>query len=528
MRAPVVKQYIRLKGISEDVKGKVWENDSILRAGRLGSLEIVLDDTSVSRRHAELRYQSPTGWMVRDLESTNGTFINAVRIGAGDKPVKSRDVIQFGKVALLVEATENGTAAGIEPQIIDQIVVEASTSSSWEDAIEDLVFDKNRGVRPGEQLIALLRAGHHLVHMENEKDLLDSILNDAVQCLDAQRGAIVLADGPEDKLILKALASGVGEAPAGRFAYSQKLARRCFDQAESIKCCSVNDDPELANAQSIADGQMASVLCVLLRTPRKKIGVLHLDRSFFQKPFTKEDLDLADALAAHVSAGIECSQLLEKQKKLLLDMLQMLAQLVEGRDEYTGGHIYRVTNYAMLLGKRLNQEFGDDVVDLKWLQIGTPLHDIGKLLVPEHILKAERKLTAEEFEVMRSHTWKGEAIVSSIPDLDPIRPIVLHHHQRWDGTGYPAKPKPLAGEEIPLVARIVSVVDTFDAMTTDRPYRAKLPIDEAFGEIEKMAGKQFDPTCAAAFLAIRDQVVDAMKTENETAIVTAASRAKTA
>src|SRR5580700_6833866 len=193
MRKLVVKQYIRLKGISEDVKGKVWENDSILRAGRLGSLEIVLDDTSVSRRHAELRYQSPTGWMVRDLESTNGTFINAVRIGAGDKPVKSRDVIQFGKVALLVEATENGTPAGIEPQIIDQIVVEASTSSSWEDAIEDLLFDTERKVRPGEQLIALLRAGHHLVHMENEKELLDSILNDAVQCLDAQRGAIVLA-----------------------------------------------------------------------------------------------------------------------------------------------------------------------------------------------------------------------------------------------------------------------------------------------------------------------------------------------
>jgi putative nucleotidyltransferase with HDIG domain len=516
-----VKQYIRLKGISEDVKGKIWENDSVLRAGRLGSLEIVLDDTSVSRRHAELRYQPPAGWMVRDLESTNGTFINAVRIGSGDKPLKARDVIQFGKVALLVEATENSTPPGIEPQIIDQIVVEAATSSSWEDAIEDLVFDKDRGVRPGEQLIALLRAGHHLVHIENEKDLLDSILNDAVQCLDAQRGAIVLSEGPEEKLVLRALASGVGEPPVGRFAYSQKLARRCFDQAESIKCCSVNDDPELATAQSIADGQMASVLCVLLRTPRKKLGVLHLDRSFFQKPFTKEDLDLADALAAHVSAGIECAQLLKKQRELFLKMIEVLAQAVDLRDELTGSHTIRVKRYALMLGRHLSLKPDE----LELLEIGTPLHDIGKIGIDDAILRKPAKLTPDEFEVMKTHTTKGAAIISLIPELNQIIPIVRSHHERWDGGGYPDG---LVADATPLLARIVAVVDAFDAMTSDRPYRKGLAVDVAFAEVERMSGKQFDPQCAAGFLAIREQVVDAMKTENQTAVVTAAARAKTA
>ncbi|HEX4591862.1 MAG TPA: HD domain-containing phosphohydrolase, partial [Gemmataceae bacterium] len=481
----VVKQYIRLKGISEDVKGKVWEHDAVLRAGRLNSLEIVLDDTSVSRRHAELRYHAPTGWVVRDLESTNGTYINAVRIGAGEKPVKTKDVIQFGKVAILVEATENGVASSSEPQLFDEIAVEASISSSWEDAIEDLVFDKDRGVRPGEQLIALLRAGHHLVHIENEKDLLDSILNDAVQCLDAQRGAIVLAEGPEEKLVLRALASGLGNMPTGRFAYSQKLARRCFDRSESILCCSVNDDPELATAQSIADGQIASALCVLLRTPRKKLGVLHLDRPIFKEPYVRKDLDLADALAAHVSAGIECAQLLEKQKKLFLNTLQMLAQLVEGRDEYTGGHIIRVTNYARLLGEQLNKQHGREIVDLKLLEIGTPLHDIGKLHVREELLKATRKLTTEEFEEMKQHTLLGEKIISGIDDLHLVRPIVRNHHERWDGRGYPDG---LKDDQIPLPARIVAVVDAFDAMTTDRAYRNALPVEVAFEELKCMAG----------------------------------------
>jgi HD-GYP domain-containing protein (c-di-GMP phosphodiesterase class II) len=522
-----VKQYIRLKGISDDVKGKIWENDSILRAGRLGSLEIVLDDTSVSRRHAELRFQTPAGWMVRDLESTNGTYINAVRIGPGDKPVKAKDVIQFGKVALLVEATENGTTAANEPQIFDEIAIEAAISSSWENAVEDVVFDKDRVVRPGEQLIALLRAGYHLVHIENEKELLDSILNDAVQCLDAQRGAIVLADGPDEKLILRALASGLGDKPTGQYFYSKKLAQRCFDREESILCCSVNDDPELAAAQSIADGQIASALCVLLRTPRKKLGVLHLDRPIFKPPYVKKDLDLADALAAHVSVGIECAQLLEKQKKLFLDTIKLLAQLVEGRDEYTGGHIQRVTTYAVMLGKQLNQRANQPVVDLQLLEIGAPLHDIGKILVPEDLLKAPRKLTADEFKEMQKHTTKGDDIIKSIDELRAIAPIVRSHHERWDGKGYPDGK---VGEDIHIMARIVSVVDAFDAMTTVRIYhpdkKCKKP-DEAFAEIERMAGQQFDPQCAAAFLDIKEQVISAMTTENETAVVTA-SRAKTA
>src|SRR5947207_15536008 len=97
-RGTDVKQCIRLRGISDEIKGKVWEHDSLLRAGRLGSLEIVLDDSSVSRRHAELRYQPSLGWMLRDLESTNGTYLNGVRLGPSEKAIRPKDIVQFGKV----------------------------------------------------------------------------------------------------------------------------------------------------------------------------------------------------------------------------------------------------------------------------------------------------------------------------------------------------------------------------------------------------------------------------------------------
>ncbi len=188
----------------------------------------------------------------------------------------------------------------------EQIIVEAEASSSWQEGFERLLLDRNHSPRPGDQLIALLRAGHHLVSIESEEELLHSILNDAVHVLDAQRGAIVLAEGPENDLKLKALATGRGEN-SSRFNFSKALAKRCFSQGQSILCSSVEEDEELCGAVSIADGAMASVLCVLLRTPRKHLGVIHLDRSYWQKPFTEDDLHLADALAAHVSAGIECA-----------------------------------------------------------------------------------------------------------------------------------------------------------------------------------------------------------------------------
>ncbi len=492
---------IRLRGISGEIKGQVWESEALLRAGRLASLEIVLDDSSVSRRHAEVR-QGEDGWSVRDLESTNGTYVNGVRIGPAEQPLRPRDIVQFGKVALIVEVNDT-TPEG--PPSNQHIV--ASAPSTFDEGIRRLAFDRNQMPRAGEQLCALLRAGHHFVNTQNEDQLLDAVLNDAVSVLEAQRGAIVLAegDGPEPKLRLRALAVGHGEAP-GRFHFSKKLTHRCFAGGVSLLYSTLTGDDETKVTQSIADGAMASVLCVLLRTPRKRLGVLHLDRSFAQDPFSEDDLLLADALAAHVSAAIESAQLLKNQRDLFLKTITILAQAVELRDDYTGGHTQRVTRYATMIAEKL--ELPDDQLEL--VKLGGPLHDIGKIGIDDAILRKPGKLTADEFAKMQKHTTMGAEILQTIPDMHPIIPIVRSHHERWDGTGYPDR---LAGEDIPFLARIVAVADAFDAMTSNRPYHENKkgkPPAWAFGEVEKQAGRQFDPRCAAAFLSIRDQIVRAM------------------
>lgn len=504
-----MKKSIHLRGMNGPFKGRVWEAEELLRVGRLDALEVVLDDSSVSRYHAEVRV-TDRGWRVRDLGSTNGTRLNGVRLGNGQWPLRVRDLLQFGEVAVVVEMINDGEA---EPDaaspLPDAMRVTGTARSTWSEAMEGLALDTNRCPRAGEQLLALLRAGHHLVHLEKEEDLLQSILNDCVSVLDAQRGAIVLAEQPDNKLKIKAITTGRSEPRAviagrsdlgSRFQFSQSLANRCFSRGESILCHRVEEDPELANARSIAEGTMASVLCVLLRTPRKTLGVIHLDRSPWQKPFTMEELHLADAMAANVSAGIECAQLLRKQRDLFLDTITILAQAVELRDEYTGNHTFRVTSYALLLAEHM--QLPPDQLEL--LRIGTPLHDIGKIGIDDSILRKPDRLTPEEFEHMKLHTVKGAEIVKTIPDLRPIVPIVLNHHERWDGKGYP---EGLAGEAISPLARIVALADAFDAMTSDRPYRKGLPPAAALAEIEKMAGRQFDPVFAAGFLQIKDSIL---------------------
>jgi putative nucleotidyltransferase with HDIG domain len=502
-----MKQTIRLRGISGPFNGRVWESGTLLRIGRLSSLEIVLDDNSVSRRHAEIRLGPDGVWVVADLGSTNGTYVNGNRLNGREHPLRFRDVVQFGKVAMLVELTDPHLR--LEGPASEQLVLSASAKSTFDDGLQRMAFDRNHMPRAGDQLLALLRAGHHLVHLESEDHLLDSILNDAVAVLDAQRGAIVLADAdhPDQeppKLRLRAMALGTGD-PHGRFHFSKRLTQRCFAKGESLLFSAVQDDRELMS-QSISDGAMSSVMCVLLRTPRRKLGVLHLDRGFFQKPFTEDDLLLADALAAHVSAGIEAATLLRKQRELFLKTIMMLAQMVELRDEYTGGHTQRVTHYATLLATHL--QCSEEQIEL--IRVGTPLHDIGKIGIADEILRAPRRLTPAEFAIMQTHTTLGAEYLQSIPELHPILPIVRNHHERWDGTGYPDR---LAKEEIPLLARIVAVADAFDAMTSDRPYhpeRQGRPPAEAFAEVEAQIGRQFDPDCARGFLAIKEQILDAL------------------
>jgi putative nucleotidyltransferase with HDIG domain len=172
--------------------------------------------------------------------------------------------------------------------------------------------------------------------------------------------------------------------------------------------------------------------------------------------------------------------------------LAQLSAAIEARDPYARGHSSRVTVFAQAMARRI----GLDKERVSILRLGAILHDVGKLAVPSTVLLKRGPLTESEFGQMRRHPAAGARMLQSLGAPPTILPVVLHHHERWDGSGYPAGQK---GEEIPLEARVLSIADSFDAMTSTRPYRAPKGPDEAMQELERCAGTQFDPELVEAF-----------------------------
>ena len=191
-------------------------------------------------------------------------------------------------------------------------------------------------------------------------------------------------------------------------------------------------------------------------------------------------------------------ELKESQGKLeraYLESIETLRYTVEAKDTYTRGHSDRVSAYSVLIGEKM----GLSEKDLKTLRIGGLFHDIGKIGISDTILLKQAKLTDDEYSEIKNHPSIGKHILSNASIFQDLIPIVLHHHEKYDCTGYP---KGLKGEEIPLLARIVAVADAFDAMTSRRSYRGELDLEYVKEEIKKCSGTQFDPKIATLFLEI--------------------------
>ena len=241
-----------------------------------------------------------------------------------------------------------------------------------------------------------------------------------------------------------------------------------------------------------------AILAVPLLARGRVVGVLQLLNPIDRDRFEPSDLERMRLFAGPLGQAIDNARLYSALKDLYLDTVTALAEAVEKRDPYTGGHVRRVVLYSILLG----HEMGLDPASLERLRIASTLHDVGKIAVPDDVLRKPAPLDADEREVMERHTIDGAEILSRIPDLRDVLPGVRSHHERLDGKGYPDG---LHAEEIPLPARIIAVADTYDAMTSSRPYRKALPHEVAVEEILQGSGSQFCPQVVAAFERLVDR-----------------------
>jgi putative nucleotidyltransferase with HDIG domain len=240
------------------------------------------------------------------------------------------------------------------------------------------------------------------------------------------------------------------------------------------------------------DHRKLSVMIAPLSNKERTLGAVSIVFEQDEDFIRQQTLKLLYILSSFFSLSLENAYLFEDLKKSYFDTIRAVANSVEARDAYTRGHSNRVAEISKIIAA----EMGWGRRDLEMIDWGGVLHDLGKVGISDSILNKPGKLTDEEFVIMKSHPSIGAQIIGGIAFLEPLMPYIAQHHERYDGRGYPAGFK---GEEIAIQGRLLAIADTYDAMTSDRPYRKGLAAQIAYDEILKCTGTQFDPVLVRAF-----------------------------
>lgn len=342
----------------------------------------------------------------------------------------------------------------------------------------------------------LSRIGAAINSRAGIEDLLNLTIENTTTALGADMGSLMLVDGEKQELTLETTWSTtpveadrrkrikLGEGIAGWVAREGHSMRGTANQT-ALGFVSNGQDHE------------GTVLCIPLKLRDQAMGVVTVLRHN-GKVFVDDDEVILTSIGSQMATAIENSRLNLDVERTYMETIMALALAVEAKDPYSAGHSKRVGFYASQLAK----EMGMDTEVQQTLHNAGILHDIGKIGVKDEILLKPGRLTDEEFKLMQQHPVIGEAIVKPVRALSKVVQLVRCHHERYDGKGYPSG---LKGEEIPLEARLLSVVDAYDAMSTNRPYRKRLTQDEVKAELKRNSGIQHDPQFVEAFLRMLEK-----------------------
>lgn len=354
------------------------------------------------------------------------------------------------------------------------------------------------------QLGALMGIGRTINSSLGLKRVLEEVMDTLIELMRAERGFLMLRESHGELAVRIARGIAHINLEEETFKVSRTIVGKVVESGEPILTTNALDDPRFNSQSSIAAFQLRSILCAPLKIKNELIGVIYVENRARAGIFQESELGLIKAFADQAAVAIDNAQLFENLQASNQELQEAYQATLEGwvqaldmRDKETEGHTQRVT----ILTERLARSMGVEGAALINIIRGALLHDIGKMAIPDGILLKPGKLTDDERALIEKHPQYAYDMLKRIDFLLPAIDIPYCHHEKWDGTGYP---RGLKGEEIPFAARIFPVVDVWDALISDRPYRKGYPQTEVRERIKADSGKHFDPRVVEAFLALDD------------------------
>ncbi|MBQ3834175.1 MAG: GAF domain-containing protein [Elusimicrobia bacterium] len=350
-----------------------------------------------------------------------------------------------------------------------------------------------------DNLLVTLASIHEFGIKTNEilskEEFSQSVVDAACSIIHSDLSSLMLTNENDELYIIasKGLSKKLREET--KLKIGEGVAGRVVASGEYIFVENIETDARFLKSSHVEKYISKSFISIPLKVKNKVIGVLNINSSKNKKYFDDRDLKLITILADQAAMRLENIDMFNNLQAFYLEMIQALVGAIDAKDSYTHGHSTRAKKYAGEIATKISMP----QTIKKNIEYAAIMHDIGKIGVPDSVLLKKDKLTSEEVKVIRQHPSIGYNIISPIRFLSAIAPMILYHHEWYNGAGYP---EGLAKEEIPLGARIIAVIDAYDAMTSDRPYRKALSVKDAVEQLKQGAGKQFDPKIVDIFVKI--------------------------
>jgi HD-GYP domain-containing protein (c-di-GMP phosphodiesterase class II) len=484
-------------------KGTVWELSGFRTIiGRDSTCDIAISDPKSSRTQAEIMHEGNT-FIFSDMESRNGSFINSEQVTR--QVLVPGDQIKIGDTTIKV--IEEDLSSTIEWQQQDPLATTRIPLNSLESQIREIVTipetisKKHPAISPERQkqteklinnLETLYKVGRTINTIQTVEELLDQIAEMVLGVFsDVQRVCILLDENGKD-LEPKTIKTRA-DIPSQPWQISWSVVNEAVKEEVCILANDAFHDERFEASKSILAMNLRSVMCAPLVNKGTVLGVIYVDNREKPDCFDEDDIALLAALGSQSAVALDNSRLYQDIQQAYHETILALLNTVEAKDPYTRGHSQRVSRCA--LGVAREMELGEE--ESKKIKMAAELHDIGKIGVRDLIIGKDSSLSTTEFDSMKDHVLIGEKIIKPIEYLRFAGPMIRHHHERYDGGGYPDG---LMKDRIPLGARIIGVADAFDAMTTKRPYNEPLSFEKALEEFEALKGKQFDPDVVDALV----------------------------